>query len=79
MVCNIIMIIPRSLRQIIMSFTLVSELDVCLLYERFQQLKPDRNGFINRNVFEADEYCDPFCRQVSSLINFSNPLKETMH
>ena len=46
----------------------VSESDIFLLYERFQQLKPDSNGFIDRIIFEVDDYSDPFCRQVSELL-----------
>lgn len=43
----------------------VSDLDIFVLGERFQLLNPDSNGFISKNMFDIEEYSDPFCQQVS--------------
>ena len=54
----------RSLLDLIM----ISELDKALLQERFQQLKPDNNGFIEKAIFDVEEYSDPFCKQVLIIL-----------
>ena len=61
-----IMYVPYNIYIDTLSMLLtVSELDIFVLYERFQQLNPDSNGFISKNMFDTEEYSDPFCRQVS--------------
>lgn len=47
---------------------IVSQSDIFVLYERFQQLNPNSDGFIDRNMFDVEKYADPFCRQVSMII-----------
>ena len=43
----------------------VSQAEVQLLCERFQQLGPDKDGRLNRTVFQKPPYStDPFSRQV---------------
>jgi len=46
----------------------VSHIEVLLLYERFQMLGPDEDGFVNRSVFQKPPYStNPFSRQVNVL------------
>ena len=50
------------------SLCTVSQAEVQLLYERFQQLGPDKDGRLNRTVFQKPPYStDPFSRQVIYL------------
>ena len=50
------------------SLRTVSQAEVQLLYERFQQLGPDKDGRLNRTVFQKPPYStDPFSRQVIYL------------
>ena len=47
---------------------IVSHTEVLLLYERFQMLGPDEDGFVNRSVFQKPPYStNPFSRQVNVL------------
>jgi len=47
---------------------IVSHTEVLLLYERFQMLGPDEDGFVNRSVFQKPPYStNPFSRQVIVL------------
>ena len=62
--------VDRSITRIFFYIDLstLSESDKFVLQQRFQQLKPDNNGFIVKTVFETEEYSDPFCKQVKIII-----------
>ena len=47
---------------------IVSHTEVLLLYERFQMLGPDEDGFVHRSIFQKPPYStNPFSRQVNVL------------
>lgn len=42
--------------------------EVELLWERFQQLGPDKSGHVDRTVFSNNElYSNIFCKQVNNI------------